>query len=295
MNENKIIKKAYPQYMLLPALLIFIVFVMVPNITSFYYAFTNWNAMSDNIKFVGFENFKEVFDSTSGIGLVFINSGIFAICTTVLKILIGLILALLLNEQIRTKNALRAIFFLPMMLATVLLGIMFSEIYRPDGILNSGLSLIGLGFLQQDWITNTKLAIWSCSLVEVWRASGFAMAIFLAALQMIPKEIYEAVDIDGAGKFKKLLHITLPYLYQSIVLNIVLGIISGLKVFDLIYLITNGGPGRATEVLNITVLNEFSKGVYGYSTLLGLILFVIITVLYFSMDAIFSKFEVDVS
>lgn len=295
MINQKMARKAYPQYMLFPALILFLVFIMLPNMASFFYAFTDWNSYGEIIKFIGLDNFKEIFSSTSGMSTVLINSGIFAISSTVLKILFGLGLALLLNQKIKTKNALRAIYFMPMMLATILLGIMFSEIFRPDGLINNFLQAIGLGVFSQSWIEDTKLAIWSCSAVEIWRASGFAMAVFIAALQMIPNEIYEAVEIDGANRWHKLIHITLPYLSQAIQINVVLGMISGLKVFDLVYLITNGGPGRASEVLNITVLNEFSKGTYGYSTALGLVLFIFITLIYFLLNYIFSKFEVDIS
>jgi raffinose/stachyose/melibiose transport system permease protein len=295
MRVSKLTKKMFPQYLLLPALILYFVLFLVPNIASFYYAFTNWNAVSSVVKYIGLDNFKEIFSSASGNGGVFKNTAIFAIYTTVLKIVFGLILALLLNEGIRTKNILRAIFFMPITLSVVLIGIMFSEIYSPDGILNGTLKLIGLSSWAHAWIAETQIAIWSIATVEVWRASGFAMAIFLAALQMIPKEIFEATEIDGATSFQKLFYITLPYLYHAIVLNTLFGMISGLKVFDLIYVISNGGPVRSTEVLNVTVLNEFSKGSYGYSTAMGLILFLFVTLAYFGVSYVFKKFEVDVS
>lgn len=295
MFESKITKKAYPEYMLMPALILFFIFIMTPSIASFYYSFTNWNAISSTVKFIGLDNFKDIIGDSSGIMEVFKNSGIFAVSTTVFKILFGLVLAILLNEKLRTTNILRAIFFVPMMLATILLGIMFSDFYRLDGLINSCLNLVGMGFLNQSWIDDTRLAIWSCSAIEVWRASGFAMAVFLAALQMIPKEMFEAADIDGANKIKSFFHITIPYLYQAMSINVILGLISGLKAFDLIYLVTNGGPARASEVLNITVLNEFGKGAYGYSTALGLMLFILITVVYLLINALFTKYEVDIS
>ncbi|WP_310831702.1 carbohydrate ABC transporter permease [Paenibacillus pedocola] len=295
LHNQKIIRKMYPQYLLIPAFVLYLALFLIPNLTSFFYAFTNWNAYSKTIKFIGLGNFQEIFSSSSGNTGVFINTVIFAVFTTVLKIVFGLILALLLNEGLRTKNVLRAIFYMPITLSTVLLGITFSEIYSPDGLLNKALSTFGLDFLTNSWLSNPHLAIWSISSVEVWRASGFAMAIFLAALQTIPKEIHEAAEMDGAGAYYKLFNIILPYLYQSIVINTILGMISGLKVFDLIYVISNGGPARKSEVLNVTVLNEFGKGNYGYSTALGLLLFVFVTAAYFLVNAIFKKFEVDVS
>jgi raffinose/stachyose/melibiose transport system permease protein len=293
--NKKLLKRSYPELLLIPSFILFVLFIMGPNIASFYLSFTNWNAYSDVIKFTGTANFKDIFSSTYGIGGVILNTIIFAVFSMIFKIIFGLILAVSLNEGIRSKDALRAIFFLPLTLATVLVGIVFTEMYQPDGLINSCLSVIGLGSLSQNWITNTHLAIWSCAVVEIWRASGFAMAVFLAALQSVPKEIYEAVNVDGATAWQKFHYITIPYLHQAIVINVILGLISGLKVFDIVYLVTNGGPGQASEVLNVTVLNDFSKGLYGHSTALGMILFLFITILYLGVNFILSKFEVDVS
>jgi len=288
-------KRSYPELLIIPPFVLYLIFIMAPNIASFYFSFTNWNSFSDTIRFTGLDNLKDIFSSSYGISSVLTNTTIFAFFSTILKIVFGLILAVFLNEGIRSRDTLRAIFFLPMTFATVLVGMIFSEMYQPDGLINSCLSAVGLQSLSQNWITDTHLAIWSCAGVEVWRASGFAMAVFLAALQMVPKEIYEAVEVDGANNWQKFIHITIPYLYQAFEVNVILGLISGFKVFDIVYLVTNGGPGRASEVLNVTVLNDFSKGLYGHSTALGMILFVFITIIYFIVNSILSRFEVDVS
>lgn len=293
--NSKLIRRNYPEYMLVLALLLYLVFILGPNVASFFYSFTNWNAYTGDVKFTGLQNLKDMLGISAGIPHVMLNTIIFAMASTVFKIVFGMILAVFLNEAIRTRNALRAIYFMPMMIATIVVGVMFTQIYRPDGLLNECLRAIGLGALAEKWITDPTLAIWSCAGVEVWRASGFAMAVFLAALQMVPKEIYEAVDVDGANRWQKFVHVTLPFLYQAIELNVIFGLISGLKVFDIVYLVTNGGPGRASEVLNVTVLNEYSKGLYGYSTALGMILFIFITVIYFGASRLLTKFEVDVT
>ncbi|MDG0791543.1 sugar ABC transporter permease [Cohnella ginsengisoli] len=295
MRINRITKKMYPQYLLLPAFIIYAILFLLPNLTSFYYAFTNWNMVGTTVKFIGLDNFRDIFSESSSNNGVFVNTAIFAIYTTVLKIVFGLILALVLNEGIRSRNVLRAVYFMPITLSTVLLGVMFTEIYSPDGILNRILRTFGLDSWTHSWVAEPKLAIWSIASVEVWRASGFAMAVFLAALQMVPKEVQEAAEMDGASRWQRLYHITLPFLYQAFVINTLLSLISGLKVFDLIYVISNGGPARSSEVLNVTVLNEFSKGNYGLSTAMGLILFLFVSVVYFLLNAVFKKFEVDVT
>jgi len=286
-------KQMYPQYFLLPALIIYTLLVLIPSFSGFYFGFTNWNSMRPVAKWIGLKNFINIFSNSSGMGHVFLNTTIYAVFTTVFKLILGLVLALLLNKKLRTRNVLRAIYFLPMMLATVALGIVFTEILKPSGLLNTFLGSIGLASLQRQWTQDPSLCIWSLASIEVWRASGFAMVIFLAALQAVPQELYESVEMDGAGPWNTFAHITLPNLLPAIEVNVSLGLISGFKAFDLILVVTNGGPGHASEVLNVSVYNEFSKGLYGYSTAMSVVLFIIITAVYLAVNRIFRKAEVD--
>lgn len=288
--------KVYSGGFLVPGLLIYIILFLLPCIMGLYYSFTNWNSMSDTMKFIGLDNYKQIWSAGTGTLKVFNSTILYAFGTTVFKIILGLILALLLNEGIRSKNVLRMIFFMPITLSPLIIGIIFAQIFHPTGVLNDFLLLVGLDSLAHAWIAEPKLALWSSMSVEIWKASGFSMAIFLAGLQMIPKSLYEAADIDGANLWGKFKHITLPLLMPSISINSVLGVISGLKVFDMIYPLTNGGPGRATEVINITVFNEFSKGDYGYATALGVVMFVFITIISFAVLGAFTKAnEVEIS
>lgn len=289
--NKKLKNKVYPQYFILPGLLIYLIFVIIPNLTGFYYAFTNWNAMIPTPKFIGLKNFRDIFDASSGMGGVFLNTMYFALSTTIFKLLAGLFLALLLNRKLKTRNALRAIYFLPMTVATIVIGIVFSEILKPQGLVNEILRNLGLGFFAKGWIQDPELAIWSVSGVDIWRGTGFTMAVFLAALQSIPQELGEAARIDGAGSWHVFRYITIPHLFHSIEICVTLGLLGGFKVFDLVYVVTNGGPGHASEVLNVTVFNEFSQGTYGYSTAMGVLLFLLITVLYFALNMIFRKVE----
>ncbi|WP_152396429.1 carbohydrate ABC transporter permease [Paenibacillus guangzhouensis] len=285
--------KLYSWKFILPAFLLFFGLFLVPNLMGFYYSLTNWNAMSDQVKFIGLDNFREVFTDPSNFRFIY-NTLMFALVTSLFKAVIGLALALMLNEGMKSKNVLRTIFFMPVVISNLIVGLIFQQIYNPDtGILNEFLHAIGLGALSQSWIGDPKLAIWSSMGVEIWKAAGFNMVIFLAGLQMVPKEMYEAADIDGANYWNKLMKVTIPFLIPSITINMMLNVISGLKVFDVIFALTNGGPGRASEVINLTIFNQFGLGTYGYGTALGVLLFVFLAVISVGLVKIFTRSEVN--
>ncbi|MEG2393588.1 MAG: sugar ABC transporter permease, partial [Ruthenibacterium sp.] len=147
------------------------------------------------------------------------------------------------------------------------------------GILNLFLNAVGLGALAQNWLIDPNVVMWSCVAIEVWKAAGFNMIIFLAGLQAVPQDMYEACSIDGASAWQKFKRVTFPLIMPSVVINMLLNLISGLKVFDVIFTLTNGGPGRASEVINITIFKQFSMGDYGYGTALNTILFVVLSII----------------
>jgi raffinose/stachyose/melibiose transport system permease protein len=212
------------------------------------------------------------------------NTLIFAVITTVFKLLFGLILALFLNKQLRSINYLRTVFFMPAVLNNVAVGLIFSAVLYPTGILNHFLQMVGLDFLTLNWLADIKLAIYSVSFIEVWKWTGFTMIIFLAGLQTIPKDCYEAADIDGTNGFQKFRLITFPLLMPSFNNAFVICLIGGLRVFDIIYATTQGGPGNASMVLNTIVYRDFGMGYFGEATaanlMLGLIIIIIINVTY---------------
>ena len=284
--------KIYSWRFVLPAFLLFFVLFLVPNLLGFYYSLTNWNVMSDEVKFIGLDNFKEIFTDKSNFTFLY-NTFMFALVTSIFKAVIGLGLALMLNEGIKSKNYLRTIFFMPVIISNLIVGLIFQQIYHPDtGLLNEFLRFIGLDALTQSWIADPTLAIWSSMGVEIWKAAGFNMVIFLAGLQMVPKDMYEAADIDGANSWNKLLKITIPFLVPSITINMMLNVISGLKVFDVIFALTNGGPGRSSEVINLTIFNQFGFGTYGYGTALGVVLFLFLALISIGLVKIFMRSEV---
>lgn len=262
-----------------PAFIIFFVLFLLPSIIGLFFSLTNWNSMSDNLRFIGFENYRKIFQDKA-MWHVFGNTAFYAIMTSILKGAVGLALAVALNRAITSRNALRTLFFLPMCIANLIVGLVFQQILHPTtGILNQFLTTIGLESLTQAWLIDPKVVMWSCVGMEVWKAAGFNMVIFLAGLQSVPQDLYEACDLDGASGWAKFKNITFPMIMPSVVINMLLNVISGLKVFDVIFTLTNGGPGRASEVINITIFKQFSLGDYGYGTALNTILFVVLSLI----------------
>ncbi|MBC8081529.1 MAG: sugar ABC transporter permease [Gorillibacterium sp.] len=270
------LKKVYPQYFIMPAVVLYTILFMVPSFLGLLYSFTDWNAYNDHINFIGFDNFKDIFNTDESYLRFIWNTFYFAGITTLLKVVLGLSLALLLNQSLKTTNILRTLFYLPVTLSPLVIGLVFISIFDPKvGVLNDFLRLIGLNFLTRSWLTDINMAMNAVMSVEIWRMAGYCMIIFLAGLQTIPKDYYEAAEVDGAGRFSKFFNVTLPFLQPAIIINVVLNLIFGLKVFELIFVLTKGGPGDLTGVLNTQVFSEFSSGRYGLATALNVIIMVL--------------------
>ncbi len=290
MNKAKI----YPQYFIIIGLLVYTIFYMVPSILSIGYSLTDWNTYRPEVNFVGLKNFKEIFVE-SGRYLKYIsNTIIFAVVTTAFKVLFGLILALILNEAIRGKNILRAIFYIPVTLSPLAIGLMFTSIFKLDvGLVNRLLSSVGLDNLTRSWLHSAQTAMPAVMSVETWRGAGFCMIIFLAGLQTIPPSLYDAAKVDGANYLQRLIHLTIPFLKPAFVIIIVLNLIGGLKVFDIIFALTRGGPGDTTGVLNTAVFFAYSSGRYGFATALGVVSFILAMSVSFAAIRILTRREIE--
>jgi raffinose/stachyose/melibiose transport system permease protein len=172
--------------------------------------------------------------------------------------------------------------------------LIFKSILNPaTGLLNTSLRGVGLDFMAQRWLTDPSLALSSVIGVDVWRGVGYIMVILIAGLQAIPKDYYEAAAIDGASGWKSLIKITLPLLMPVLAVTTVLNLLYGLKVFDIVYVLTNGGPGRVTDTVYTAVFQDFSKGRYGVATALSSLLFVIMVVLGYFTIRLMHREEVD--
>lgn len=274
------IRARYPNWFLGPAIIIFAFLFITPSLTSFYYSLTDWNINRRVITFVGLKNFIDLFADLK-FRATLSNTLIYSFSVTFIRNFLGLFFAIMLNNAfLKGRNLLRVIVFLPYIIAPVVIGYLFTAIYHPvNGILNQTLHFLRLGFLAKDWLNDPTIALFSTIMTDVWRTTGFSMVIYLAGLQAIPLELYETSQIDGANGLWKLTHVTLPLLAPSITVNVVLALIGTMKVFVMILVLTNGGPGYATEVINTYIMSMFSLGLYGSGTAANIILSILIVII----------------
>lgn len=273
MNKNKI----YNLWFSTPALIFYVVLFILPVVLNFAYSLTNWNAVKltgETAKFVGFKNFEKILSDPELLKIV-LRTIWFAFVTTIFKNIIGFGLALALNEGFKSKEALRAIFFLPSMLSPLIIGLIFGSLLMTSGFFNQLLTAIGLEELVRPWLTTSSTALGGTMAVDIWKQIGFNMVIYLSGLQLIDSTYYEAAELDGAGYWAKLIYITLPRMIPSVIINLLLNMSQGLKTFDIVYVLTNGGPNGSTELINTMVYKQFGQKLYGMSAAYGVIMFII--------------------
>jgi len=274
----KIAKRLYSYYLVWPALLIYSVFFVLPAVIGLFYSFTDWRLDRNTVHFNGLDNFKTIFtDDTLLLALK--NTVIFAVVTVIGKNVIGIALAVALNMKLKTRNWLRAIFYSPSILSIMVISIVFTPMLRADGNINKMLDAVGLHSLNQAWLTDPAIVMITIGAVSIWQTAGFQMAIYLAGLQSISKEYYEAATIDGAGRWKSFLKITLPLLLPAININVMLTLIGGLKVFSEVFVLTGGGPGNASQVVGTIILRSFGEGSWGLGTAVNTLLFAFVTLI----------------
>ena len=262
----------------LPAIVVYLVVVIYPSLAGAVYAFTDWSGIGGAPNWVGLDNFKRLFTDDQSFGALR-NTVLLTIFIVVVQNAVGLALALGVHAQIKSRYALRAIFFAPAVIAPVVIAFLWKYLLNPDpdsGI-NALLGFVGLGFLQQDWLGDPSLALWSVGFTVVWQYAGYSMVIFLAGLQGVPRELEEAAALDGAGRWTRFRHVVLPLIAPAVTINLMLSTIGGLKLFDQVFAITQGGPGYSTETLSTLIYKQaFVFGSYGYSTAVALVLAILV-------------------
>lgn len=276
-NNKKLEYKYYPLYFAIPGLIIFTVFYILSIAGGFIFSFTDWSIYNFNSPhFIGLTNFKDLFASQSflpALGHTFL----FAIITTILKVGLGLIFALLLNRAFKGRNFFRAVIFLPCTIGALVIGYVFTFILQPDtGVLNEALKSIGLGSLALNWLGNPNIVLYTVCSVESWMWIGFNTAIILAGLQSISSDVYEAARIDGASTWQTTRSITLPLVFPSVNTTIMLCVIGGFNIFDIVMSMTNGGPNGATQVISKLSYDAMRVGTLGYASSINLIQFLLI-------------------
>ncbi len=288
-------KNMYPQWFLVIPLVLYVCFYLMPSLLGVFYSFTDWSSrtLSNGLNFVGLQNYIDIFTSDKNYVTGIYHTIVFTIVSNIVKLIPALLLAIMLQEGLKGKGVYRTLLYLPSILPFVIIGLVFKSILNYNtGLLNTVLDALHLGIFKQKWLSDLSVVWKSIYGVDAWRGIGYVMTIFLAGLNTIPKSYYEAAQIDGANFWQRLSHITLPMLSGAITINLVFGITYGLKVFDIVYVLTNGGPGHATEVLTTYSYQLYSSGQYGMSTALNAILLVITAAIGVLVVKVMSKKEV---
>lgn len=274
-------KKVYPTWFLILPLVLYIVFFLFPSLLGIFYSFTDWsrNTSKTGLNFVGIKNYIEIFSSNKNYADGILNTLKFTIVSNLVKIIPALFLAIILYEGLKGMGVYRTIFYLPSIIPFVIIGILFTSVLNfKNGLLNNTLQAVGLGFLKQKWLSDLNVVWKSIYMVDAWRGMGYVMTIFMTGLAAIDKSYYEAARVDGANFWQRLWYVTLPMMRGAIMINLVFGITYGLKVFDIVYVLTNGGPGHATEVMTTYSFQLYGAGQYGMATAFNSILLVITAV-----------------
>ncbi|MGL4628911.1 carbohydrate ABC transporter permease [Cetobacterium sp.] len=262
-------------YMYWPAMALFIGIVFYPFLHGIRISFTDWNGFSQNFNYVGFNNYKSLF-LDANFYMAFKNTLIYGLGSTLFQQVLGLSYALLLNRDFKGRNLLRAIIYLPVLISGLIMGYMWYFIFQySDGALNDILLFFNLE--PRDWLGNPSYGVWIIVAVNTLQYCGVSMIIYLAGLQSISKSYYEAANIDGASTIQQFKYITLPLLKPAIITSFTLNLIGGLKLFDTIKALTNGGPGYASNSLSTLInVSYFRSQMAGYASSMGLVLFIFI-------------------
>lgn len=282
-------KKIYSTWFLVPAFVIFLVFFIVPIAISLFFSMTVWDF--SGFTFCGLDNFK-LFFSENSLNKSVINTLIYAVGISGLKVIIAFLIAVFLTSAIKTKNLIRSIVFFPNLVSTIAIGLTFKALMHPSkGLFNQIIAFFG--GKGPDWLGDTGIALFSIIGTDVWKGVSVATVIYIAGIVSIDKNYYEAASIDGANGWQKLISITIPLCRPAMNSVIILSFIGGLRSFDLIWAMTGGGPGFATDVLASVVYKQYANGFYGLSTAGNVIMLILIAVLAFPLQRFLLSKEVE--
>jgi len=287
-SRPPVVLRTYPHWFYLPAGIVFGVFFVVPTVLAFYFSLTRWSLF--DAVFIGLDNYAAFLSDPqllSGLR----NTIIYAVLTSGLKVIIALPLAMLLTSNIRLKGLFRGIIFFPVLVSTVAVGITFATLMQPSiGLINTTLGALGLP--TPDWLGDPEFALYSVVIVDVWKGIGLAMVIFIAGILSIPEDYFEAARLEG-GTWVKFRHVILPLARNATFTVILLSFIGGLRTFDLIWTITRGGPGFASDVLTSVIYKQYQAGFYGLSTAGNVVLFILVTIIVYPLMRFFNRLELE--
>lgn len=290
--------KSYKKYISLftfvaPAFILYAIFLLIPTLGGMFYSFTDWNGLNKDYQFIGIANFVEALSEDPD----FVHSLWFTLKYVLFMIVlqngIALLLAVLIESRKRSKGFFRTMFFMPNMISTIISAFMWTFIF--SSVLPQLAEKTMLSFLDQSWIGSPKVSFYSILVVSLWNGVGYMMIIYLAALQGVPQHLKEAAVIDGANPFQTFRNVTLPMITHAITICFFLTLNGAFKVFEVVFGLTGGGPGRSTQVITMNIYEEaFSNNFrYGYASAKSVILFAIILIFTLIQITVMKRKEVE--
>jgi ABC-type sugar transport system permease subunit len=260
-----------PVVLIAPAVIVYAIFVVWPALDSLALSFTDWDGVTRARPFVGLGNYRKILFDDPVARVALRNNLIWGVFAVLVPTGVGLALALLLERPLRGRNLLRAVFYGPSILPLVATALIWTWLYNPHfGLVNEALRAVGLGRFAHAWLSESGTALAAVLLTALWQGAGMPMLIYLAALQGIPRELYEAAALDGAGRWRSFRAVTLPALRDTTAIVMTLNLINSLKAFELVYAMTYGGPSRSTQTLATWMyFNTFQYNHPGYGSALA--------------------------
>lgn len=277
-------------WMYVPVLLLMFFFIFIPFVRGLQLSLTDWNGFSQQYKYIGLSNFKDLL-SDKYVKIALINTLIYGFGSTIFQQILGLSYAVFVNKKFPGRGAMRLFVYLPVLISSLVLGYMMYFLTKTNGgVLNEILGNFGVAPIE--WLSNKKLAVTVILAINVLQFCGISMVIYSAGLQNIPEMYYEAARLDGSSSWNTFRKITLPLLYPSIVTSVTLNLIGGLKLFDVIRALTNGGPNYASNSLSTLINSTFFDGQKaGYASSIGILLFVVILIVTIAVQSLFKRGE----
>ena len=287
-RRPKAVLRTYPNWFYIPAMFVFAVFFLAPTVMSFYFSLTRWTLF--NHTYIGLSNYRLFLrDPQLMSGLR--HTIFYAVVTSASKVIISLPLAMLLTSRLRLRGMFRGIIFFPTLVSTIAVGITFSALMQPSaGLINTALR--SLGIQGPYWLGDPGLALTSVALVDIWQGLGIATVIFIAGIVSIPRDYFDTARLEG-GAWVEFFHVIVPLSRNATFTVILLSFIGGLRRFDLIWAMTHGGPGFASDVLTSVVFKEYQAGFYGLSTAGNVVLFILVALIIYPLMWFFNRREIE--
>ncbi|MDQ1147717.1 putative chitobiose transport system permease protein [Bacillus sp. SORGH_AS 510] len=270
-KRNGSMKNVTPWLFLLPSILILGIFLVIPILEAFKWSFLDYKIIADTGEFVGFANFKEIFEDQH-FWTALMNTLLFLVIVLPLNVFLPMILAVIVNQKIKGVSTFRVLYYLPVITPMVVAALMWKMLYSQDSIISTLMVKLGIFDSPTNLLVQSSTALIAVAAITVWKGLGYYMIIYLAGLQSIPKDVYESASIDGASVIQQFRRITVPMLIPSVTLVSVMTIIAGMKVFEEIALTTGGGPSGATTTLVMYIYQKFMSLDVSVASAAGLVL-----------------------